>query len=89
MKHLISVPHNSIAHFHNVTGFPASGWFVASDLIGKRVGSGGGTSDLLYELWKKENNDNFNNWLKSERRVIIHAGDKSRRLPAYADDGKR
>ncbi len=30
----------------------------------------------------------FNKWLSAERRVLIHAGGQSRRLPAYAPSGK-
>ncbi len=88
MKHLISVPHNSIPHFYSVTGVSSKDWFVASDPAMKRVGSGGGTAHLLSELWKREDNRDFNEWLSGEKRIIIHAGGKSRRLPAYAPAGK-
>lgn len=88
MKHLISVPSNTIPYFHQIAGLPESNWFVASDPAGKRVGSGGGTSYLLTEKFRQDNEPDFDDWLKKEKRVIIHAGGQSRRLPAYAPIGK-
>lgn len=88
MKHLISVPPNTIPHFHKIAKLSAEDWFVSSDPDGKRVGSGGGTIHLLKELFHFEQAENFNAWLAKEKRVIIHAGGQSRRLPAYAALGK-
>jgi galactokinase/mevalonate kinase-like predicted kinase len=88
MKHLISVPTNVIPHFHSISGLSENDWFVSADPEGRKVGSGGGTAHILSELWKQENSDNFAEWLKAEKRSIIHAGGKSRRLPAYAPMGK-
>lgn len=88
MKHLISVPQPTIPHFHEIAGLPESEWFVSSDPEGKRVGSGGGTAHLLSELFVQDNGENFENWLPSTKRMIIHAGGQSRRLPAYAPIGK-
>ncbi|HEY3369999.1 MAG TPA: bifunctional fucokinase/fucose-1-phosphate guanylyltransferase [Prolixibacteraceae bacterium] len=88
MKHLISVPSNTIPHFHQISGLPEASWFVASDPEGKRVGSGGGTAYLLTELFDQEKGLDFEKWLAQEKRMIIHAGGQSRRLPAYASVGK-
>src|SRR5665648_114766 len=88
MKHLISVPSNTISHFHQISGLPADQWFVTSDPEEKRVGSGGGTAHLLTELFHQEEETQFDEWLQKEKRVIIHAGGQSRRLPAYATAGK-
>src|SRR5665648_321796 len=88
MKHLISVPSNTISHFHQISGLPADQWFVTSDPEEKRVGSGGGTAHLLTELFHQEEETQFDEWLQKEKRVIIHAGGQSRRLPAYAPAGK-
>lgn len=88
MKHLISVPTKTISHFHQISGLPENDWFVSSDPEGKRVGSGGGTANLLTELFYQENAMEFDTWLKKEKRLIIHAGGQSRRLPAYAALGK-
>jgi hypothetical protein len=47
MKHLISVPSNTIPYFHQISGLPEANWFVTSDPEGKRVGSGGGTAYFI------------------------------------------
>jgi len=88
MKHLVSVPSNTISHFHQISGLPESDWFVASDPEGERLGSGGGTAHLLTELFHQVEEVKFDEWLQKEKRVIIHAGGQSRRLPAYASIGK-
>ncbi|MFA5328824.1 MAG: bifunctional fucokinase/fucose-1-phosphate guanylyltransferase [Prolixibacteraceae bacterium] len=88
MKHLISVPSNTINYFHKISQLPESDWFVTSDPEQKRIGSGGGTAYLLTELFHQENNLSFDEWVRKEKRVIIHAGGQSRRLPAYAPLGK-
>jgi hypothetical protein len=86
--HLISVPSNSISCFHQISGLSSNEWFVTSDPEGQRVGSGGGTAWLLSELFRQEKEANFESWLAKEKRMIIHAGGQSRRLPAYAPPGK-
>ncbi len=88
MKHLISVPPNTITHFHQISGLSPDDWFIASDPIEKRVGSGGGTAYLLTESFNQEKEEKFEEWLPKEKRVLIHAGGQSRRLPAYAPIGK-
>lgn len=88
MKHLISVPPNTIPHFHQISKLSADDWFVSSDPEGKRIGSGGGTTHLLTELFHLEKGEDFETWLAKEKRIIIHAGGQSRRLPAYAALGK-
>ena len=88
MKHLISVPPNVVPHFHDISGLTSGEWFVSSDPEGKRVGSGGGTAYLLSSLWQYEQDSSFEEWLKKEKRMLVHAGGKSRRLPAYAPVGK-
>jgi hypothetical protein len=41
------------------------------------------------ECWKQEGRgESFEEWLEMDKRVLIHAGGKSRRLPAYAPTGK-
>ncbi len=88
MKHLISVPQNVVPHFHHIAELDPQQWFVSSDPENKKVGSGGGTAHILSELFLKEGKENFADWLNDEKRVIIHAGGQSRRLPAYAPIGK-
>ena len=88
MKHLISVPSNTISQFHQISRLPTSDWFVSADPDGQRVGSGGGTASLLSEYFAEQQETDFESWLFGEKRVIIHAGGQSRRLPAYAPLGK-
>ncbi len=62
---------------------------MTSDPPDVALGSGGGTAHLLHQCWKDQGaGDNFESWLEKDRRVLIHAGGKSRRLPAYAATGK-
>ena len=64
-------------------------WFLASDPKGGSLGSGGGTAHLLAEAWKATGaGDSFTGWLHGSRKMVIHGGGESRRLPAYAPVGK-
>ncbi len=88
MRTLLSLPQNLISAFHELTKTNTQEFFVASDPIEKRIGSGGGTAFLLAQHWQESGSRNFENYLSSEKRIIIHAGGESRRLPAYAPSGK-
>lgn len=75
--------------FHDITGLPHEAYFVTSDPIGHRLGSGGGTAWLLEQCYAEEHPSvPFGQWLSREKRLLIHAGGQSRRLPAYAPSGK-
>ena len=64
-------------------------WFCTSDPIGKKLGSGGGTAWLLNACKEEEGNGkSLTEWLAQEKRILLHAGGQSRRLPAYAPSGK-
>ena len=89
MKKLLSLPPNLVDSFHDVTGESRNEFFCTSDPLGHRLGSGGGTTWLLEECWRNEAPDvEFDQWLQSEKRILIHAGGQSRRLPSYAPSGK-
>lgn len=95
MKKLLSLPPNLVNCFHQVTGFPHEEYFCTSDPAGHQLGSGGGTTWLLEQAYLKENVDNarletddFKSWLSSEKRILLHAGGQSRRLPSYAPSSK-
>ncbi len=92
MKKLLSLPPNLVDCFHDITGYDRDEWFCSSDPIGTKLGSGGGTTWLLLESFlddfENKGGDNFDAWLASEKRIILHAGGQSRRLPAYAPSGK-
>jgi galactokinase/mevalonate kinase-like predicted kinase len=64
-------------------------WFAVSDPPEARLGSGGGTAHLLAEAWRGTAPvQTFSQWLQSSRKLIIHGGGQSRRLPAYGPVGK-
>ena len=89
-KKLLSLPPNLVDAFHEVTGLSEKEYFCTSDPIGARLGSGGGTTWLLEECHRNsgEGSTDFAEWLSSEKRILLHAGGQSRRLPSYAPSGK-
>ena len=95
MKKLLSLPPNLVGWFHDITGYPKSESFCTNDPIDHKLGSGGGTTWLLTQAYENEmahsdanNQKTFDEWLSSEKRLLLHAGGQSRRLPAYAPSGK-
>ena len=92
MKKLLSLPPNLVGCFHDITGYDKKEWFCSNDPIGKKLGSGGGTTWLLQQACREDakagGNTDFDQWLASDKRLILHAGGQSRRLPAYAPSGK-
>lgn len=86
---LLSLPPNLVDAFHDVTGLDRNEYFCTSDPVGARLGSGGGTTWLLEECHRNWAPDSsFAEWLASGRRILLHAGGQSRRLPSYAPSGK-
>ena len=108
MKKLLSLPPNLVDCFHDITGQDHKEWFCSNDPIGKKLGSGGGTTWLMQKAFEADCKDveedgkaidaagntfdadgkDFTSWLAADRRLILHAGGQSRRLPAYAPSGK-
>ena len=110
MKKLLSLPPNLVENFHEITGYKREEWFCTNDPIGKKLGSGGGTTWLLHQAYlesckenaecvsdekgKSQTSDSmalspqFQEWLASEKRLLLHAGGQGRRLPAYSPSGK-
>ena len=89
MKKLLSLPPNLVGCFHNITHLPADEWFCTNDPVGTKLGSGGGTTWLLRAAYEAEHgNQTFDEWLASDKRLLLHAGGQSRRLPSYAPSGK-
>ncbi len=69
-------------------GIPSAS-FAASDPPGHQLGSGGGTANIIVEAWKASQSGlSFRKWLGASRKLIIHGSGQSRRLPAYAAEGK-
>ena len=95
MKKLLSLPPNLVGNFHDITGLSRDEWFCTNDPVGRKLGSGGGTTWLLMSAYREETGDKgpldmdrFMQWVSKEQRLILHAGGQSRRLPAYAPWGK-
>ena len=90
MKTLLTLPNALIEYFNSL--YSQDLFYADSDPIDGKVGSGGGTANLLMNCFNKERDPSyhtdFGKWLKNEKRAIIHAGGQSRRLPAYAPLGK-
>ena len=96
MKKLLSLPPNLVEAFHDVTGLSQEEYFATCDPVGHRLGSGGGTTWLLQECFRADSSavpepaegQLFDAWLSREKRILIHAGGQSKRLPSYAVSGK-
>ena len=90
MKKLLSLPPNLVGSFHEVTGLNRSDYFCTNDPVGHKLGSGGGTTWLLEACAQSEGVGEaaFDDWLAREKRILLHAGGQSRRLPSYAPSGK-
>ena len=89
IRKILSLPPNLVDCFHDVTGLSHEEFFCTCDPIGHRLGSGGGTTWALQQAWHADNSgQSFPDWLSHEKRIILHAGGQSRRLPSYAVSGK-
>ncbi len=96
MQKLLSLPPNLVSAFYELENVDRTEWFCTSDPVGMKLGSGGGTTWLLRE-WQKERDRKYlaeeripteNRSTPTEKRILLHAGGQSRRLPGYAPSGK-
>lgn len=83
MQKLLSLPPNLVEAFYELEELNRDEWFCTSDPVGKKLGSGGGTTWLL-NAWRRERTPEQ----QQEKRILLHAGGQSRRLPSYAPSGK-
>lgn len=92
MKKLLSLPPNLVDSFHELMHVSPEEWYCTSDPAGSRLGSGGGTTWLLEACRLNEADGTTTlsqaEWLAKEKRILLHAGGQSRRLPSYAPSGK-
>ena len=89
MRKLLSLPPNLVDCFHEIEHADVNEWFCTSDPVGSKLGSGGGTAWLLEACRQNdEPTADFMSWLGQEKRILLHAGGQSRRLPGYAPSGK-
>ncbi len=82
IQKLISLPPNAVSSFYRVANAAEGEYFATCDPVGARIGSGGGTA------WALEDARNAGVLREENKRIILHAGGQSRRLPAYAPAGK-
>ena len=88
MKKLLSLPPNLVDCFHDIEKADRKEWFCTSDPVGCKLGSGGGTTWLLQACMDHDQAASATEWLAQEKRILLHAGGQSRRLPSYAPSGK-
>lgn len=89
LQFLLTLPPPMARAFESLDGRKRPQWFACSDSAGPPLGSGGGTANLLIEAWRATGSDQtFSAWLNSNRKLMLHSGGMSRRLPAYAPIGK-
>jgi galactokinase/mevalonate kinase-like predicted kinase len=89
MQFLLTLPPGMASEFEALEQRKRPQWFACSDSSGPPLGSGGGTANLLVEAWRNTaDGNNFSAWLHASRKLMLHSGGQSRRLPAYAPIGK-
>jgi galactokinase/mevalonate kinase-like predicted kinase len=89
IQRLITLPAGMVPHFHELEDKTAGEWFCGSDPEEGQVGSGGGTAHVLASAYQASGyKGSFREWMGSRKRMVIHSGGESRRLPAYAPCGK-
>jgi galactokinase/mevalonate kinase-like predicted kinase len=81
MRKIISLPPSLVGRFNELTSLPREEWHATTDPHNCKVGSGGGTAWALYDEERTLGKSN-------KKRIVIHAGGQSRRLPSYAPSGK-
>ena len=89
IQKLISLPPVMAALFHTLEQKDPGEWHCDSDPAEKKVGSGGGTASILASAFRADKTrGSFAEWISVRKRMVIHSGGESRRLPAYAPYGK-
>lgn len=83
MKKLLSLPPNVVDKFYDITRYSRDEFFCTCDPIGHKLGSGGGTAWILAQEAQESASSQV-----SCKKIVIHGGGQSRRLPAYAPSGK-
>ncbi len=86
---LISLPPAAVDYARQADPRELRGWYADNDPPCGRLGSGGGTAYLLASAWQATGRrQGFGEWLRASRKLMVHGGGQSRRLPAYAAVGK-
>lgn len=88
MKCLLSLPKQAASALPFLKEDNAD-WQAYFDPPESQLGSGGGTAWLLYQSYVSENpKETFESWLGQKKKILVHAGGLSRRLPSYGPVGK-
>ena len=74
MKKLLSLPPNLVDCFHDITGHDNKEWFCSNDPIGKKLGSGGGTTWLMQKAFEADCKN-----IEGDGKAIDAAGNTPRR----------
>ena len=89
IQRLITLPAGMPERFYQLENRNSDMWYCGSDPEGKKVGSGGGSAHLLWSAYTDSGMEgSMEEWLHERKRLVIHSGGESRRLPAYAPYGK-
>jgi len=73
MQKLLSLPPNLVQSFHELERVNRTDWFCTSDPVGKKLGSGGGTSWLLEECYNEYSDGaTFGEWLEAVVYPAMH-----------------
>lgn len=89
IQFLLTLPPRMASEFEALEQRKRPEWFACSDSDGPPLGSGGGTANLLVEAWRNTGGrQSLSDWLNGSRKLVLHSGGQSRRLPAYAPLGK-
>ena len=89
IQRLLSLPPAMLSEFFTMHRGEEDKWFADCDPPHTPLGSGGSTVSLLRKAWQAHGQGlSFSEWLRASRKVLVHGGGESRRLPAYAPVGK-
>ena len=89
MQKLLSLPPNLIHCFHELEEVNHTDWFCTSDPIGRQTRLRRRNHMVIASLHQAfAPQESFSNWIGHEKRILLHAGGQSRRLPSYGPSGK-
>lgn len=89
VQYLLTLPYAMAEAFEELEGKRPPEWFAISDPAEGNIGSGGATARVLIHAYRKTaSGQEFFEWIKSGRKLVLHGGGLSSRLPAYSSVGK-
>ena len=78
MKKLLSLPPNLVGCFNDITGYDGKEWFCTNDPVGRKLGSGGGSTWLLKACYDKLGGGlSFNDWLSADSGCCCMPADRA------------